>query len=204
MNCLISQNHTLMERCDELGIYCLRQGPHNLELDGDLDSILKDWPTEEPPSVWVASSTPNRISIEVTYEDGNTNRTWFNGTLEEAKDYYIGQEFQFGDTDWHPKDKLVKAVDVKKIASLKVKAAEKSFTIYKDRKGRTSETSGTLQELIKNFSYTLETGKSYESEKGNKKINLQPKTIGALVKALNDSVTNSAANGSPSTHYYLK
>jgi len=51
-------------------------------------------------------------AIRVTFEDGNTIETNINGTDEAIRRYYIGQEFQFGDTEEHPKDKLVKAVDV--------------------------------------------------------------------------------------------
>lgn len=54
---------------------------------------------------------------------------------------------------------------------------------------------GPLGELIPMFSYTLETGASYQSKKGNKKINTQPKTIKSLVTNLNNAVNNAAANG---------
>lgn len=54
---------------------------------------------------------------------------------------------------------------------------------------------GTLPELVKSFGYTLECGSSYEHEKGNKKINLNPKSIDTLVKNLYNAKNNSAANG---------
>ena len=54
---------------------------------------------------------------------------------------------------------------------------------------------GTLPELIKAYSYTLETGQSYEREKGNHKINTQPKSFASLVKNLDWAVDNAAANG---------
>ena len=50
--------------------------------------------------------------IRVTFEDGNTMTTNINGTDEEIKEYYVGKYFNFGDTDSHPKDKMVKAVGV--------------------------------------------------------------------------------------------
>ena len=53
------------------------------------------------------------ISVEVTFEDGNKITTSINGTLEDARKYYIGQSFNFGDTESHPKDKMVKAIEVK-------------------------------------------------------------------------------------------
>lgn len=54
---------------------------------------------------------------------------------------------------------------------------------------------GTLSELIKVYKYTLECGQSWEHEKGNKKINCNPKTILQLIRNLNNAVNNSAANG---------
>ena len=51
-------------------------------------------------------------AIRVTFADGNTIETNINGTDDEIKAYYIGQEFQFGDTEECPYDKLVKATNV--------------------------------------------------------------------------------------------
>lgn len=62
---------------------------------------------------------------------------------------------------------------------------------------------GTLEELIKAYSYTLETGKSYEREKGNSKINISPKNIEGLIKNLNNAVNNSAADGYAGKTYRL-
>jgi hypothetical protein len=84
---------------------------------------------------------------------------------------------------------------------LKEAKEEEEYTIIKFRKGRETLITRTLPEFIKYFGYTLETGKSYEKEKGNKKINLKPKTIGDLIKNLNNAERNSAANGNPSTRY---
>jgi len=52
----------------------------------------------------------------VTFADGNTLTTGMNATLEEAKAYYVGTKFQFGDTQEHPKDKLVEAIAVTQIS----------------------------------------------------------------------------------------
>lgn len=60
---------------------------------------------------------------------------------------------------------------------------------------------GTLEELIKAYYYTLETGQSYEREKGNKKINMKPRNVEALVDNLNKAVNNSAANGYAGKNY---
>lgn len=62
---------------------------------------------------------------------------------------------------------------------------------------------GTLPELIKAYGYTLECGKSYEREKGNAKINCEPKNVASLLKNLNNAVNNSAANGYAGQDYTL-
>jgi hypothetical protein len=54
---------------------------------------------------------------------------------------------------------------------------------------------GTLAELIKACSYTLECGKSWEHERGNKKINCNPKSVSALCTQLENASNNSASNG---------
>ena len=59
---------------------------------------------------------------------------------------------------------------------------------------------GTLEELIESCRYTLECGKSWEHEKGNKKINMNPKSIKAFVTTLNNARNNSAANGWSNYH----
>ncbi len=52
--------------------------------------------------------------VRVTFEDGNTLETSISGTPSEIQRYYLGnvEGFQFGDTDEHPADKLVRAVAV--------------------------------------------------------------------------------------------
>lgn len=62
---------------------------------------------------------------------------------------------------------------------------------------------GTLDELISYFRNTLETGKSYEWERGNKKINLTPKTVKSLVINLDNAKNNAAANGVSQYSYSL-
>ena len=80
----------------------------------------------------------------------------------------------------------------------------KEITIKIRRNGRETEAVGTLEYLISGyFGYTLECGQSYEREKGNKKINTNPKSAKSLVTNLNNAVNNSAANGYSSTSYSL-
>ena len=65
----------------------------------------------------------------------------------------------------------------------------KTFTVIKTRRGRDTVTTGTIPELLDYFGYTLECGKSWEHEKGNKKININPKGIKSLVTNLNNNLT---------------
>lgn len=61
--------------------------------------------------------------------------------------------------------------------------ATATHTIIKHRRNVKTEATGTLNELVERFGYTLKSGHSY-----NNKINTQPKTIKGLVSALNKSV----------------
>jgi hypothetical protein len=65
------------------------------------------------------------------------------------------------------------------------------------------EVSGTLPELIQRFSYDLEVGSSWQHEKGNKRINRNPNTIGALLKNLYNAKNNAASNGYSGYSYIL-
>lgn len=79
-----------------------------------------------------------------------------------------------------------------------VKKSEKKYKIIatKYSTGQTYESCiGTLQELIKYYSYTLEVGESWQDEKGNRKINRNPKSIQALVNNLRWAKDNAAQNG---------
>ena len=60
---------------------------------------------------------------------------------------------------------------------------------------------GTIRDLIKYYGYTLEKGQSWEYEKGNKKINRQPKGIKSLLTNLYNSDNNAAANGYSGCRY---
>lgn len=81
-------------------------------------------------------------------------------------------------------------------------SSDNVYTVKWKRRGVERSTSGTLKELINYFGYTLEVGKSWEHERGNKKINMNPKTIDQLVDNLNKAKSNAAANGAPDTFYY--
>ena len=79
--------------------------------------------------------------------------------------------------------------------------ASKLYRITKTKSGRfggdvrTYTQEGKLEELIKAYSYTLECGRDYQHEKGNKKINTQPKNIKSLVTNLYNASNNRAADG---------
>lgn len=62
-----------------------------------------------PPN---SAAPPQRISLEVTFEDGNSLRTEMNGTLEEAREYYVGKAFNFGDRTFGEGDRMVRATKV--------------------------------------------------------------------------------------------
>lgn len=53
----------------------------------------------------------------------------------------------------------------------------------------------TVAEAVEYYGYTLECGASYEHERGNKKVNRNPKTLDSLLKALHNATNNSARNG---------
>lgn len=59
----------------------------------------------------------------------------------------------------------------------------KIYHITKLRKGRVKVVSGTLEELVSYFSYTLECGNSW-----NPKIKRNPKSFNGLISNLNKSV----------------
>lgn len=62
---------------------------------------------------------------------------------------------------------------------------------------------GTLEELIEYYSYTLEVGASYQHERGNKKINCHPTTIRSLLSNIAKAKDNSACNGYSGYSYEL-
>lgn len=72
------------------------------------------------------------------------------------------------------------------------KIEELRVSLYRDNTTKIYE--GTLDELREMFSYTLETGRSWQHERGNKKINLHPASIRSLVTNLNNAVSNSCSH----------
>ena len=84
---------------------------------------------------------------------------------------------------------------VKKPKMVKVYRITDHYSPMYSGKDREYKAEGSLAELIQYYSYTLECGKSYENERGNKKINMEPKNIKALCDNLEKASNNSARNG---------
>ena len=61
----------------------------------------------------------------------------------------------------------------------------------------------TLGDAIRANSYTLQVGRGYERERGNKKINCNPTSAASLVTNLNNASNNAAANGYSGIFYRL-
>lgn len=60
----------------------------------------------------------------------------------------------------------------------------------------------TVAEAVEYYGYTLECGASWQHEKGNKKINCNPKGIESLIKNLNNASDNTARNGCGDSYSY--
>jgi hypothetical protein len=83
---------------------------------------------------------------------------------------------------------------------------KKEYTVVSQRNGYGStgtplEYTGTIPELLEMFNNTLNTGRSWQHEKGNKKIPLKIASIGVLVTSLNKAVDNAAADGYSTRRY---
>lgn len=68
---------------------------------------------------------------------------------------------------------------------------KKVYTIlHITQRGSEYTLKGTLEELIEKVSYRLECGASWQWERGCKKVNRNPKTIKALITALENAIHN--------------
>lgn len=87
----------------------------------------------------------------------------------------------------------------------KVNIMSKQFIITCASRTNVSESRPlTISEAVDYYSYTLTSGSSWSHEKGNKKINCNPKTIKSLITNLNNAVNNSAADGYANITYTAK
>jgi len=74
----------------------------------------------------------------------------------------------------------------------------KVYKIAKEHSGRVHEATGTLEQLIEYFGYTLKCGNSW-----NKKIKTNPTTINSLISNLNKSVNETQRGSWNPDYYYL-
>jgi len=54
-------------------------------------------------------------TYKCTYGTGDIIVTGMNATPEEARDYFVGQAFDFGDSEEHPKSLMIKCVSVSEV-----------------------------------------------------------------------------------------
>ena len=84
-------------------------------------------------------------------------------------------------------------------------AGKKEYTIICHHRGRAREYTGTLEHLVTEvFGYTLESGASWQYEKGCRKVNTNPKSGKGLVAALNNSSHNTMGGCFDPDWYELK
>lgn len=110
-------NNTLASAAETLG----RRAAMNPEVIYDwaikhgVDLVQKGYIFAKDPNkllTLVMYDKPLKEAVfKITFEDGNTLTTKMNASLKQAKDYYLGNEFNFGTTD----DKMVKATKVEQI-----------------------------------------------------------------------------------------
>lgn len=75
----------------------------------------QEWETMGKKAGWLKESQESisqRHTVKVTFEDGNTIVSEINGTKEEIEQYYLNNSFNFGDSDEHPQDKVLRATNV--------------------------------------------------------------------------------------------
>ena len=83
-------------------------------------------------------------------------------------------------------------------------AQKKVYTVICEHRNRQTEYTGTIEELIETFKYTLECGASWQHEKRCRKVNTNPKTIKGLLTALSNSVCNTQGSCFNPDRYYIK
>ncbi|MEG1729919.1 MAG: hypothetical protein RR280_10310 [Bacteroidaceae bacterium] len=81
----------------------------------------------------------------------------------------------------------------------------KPFIVNRDNGKRVDPTLFfRLGDAHKYYGYTLQTGKDYQKEAGNKAINLHPATVKSLETNLNNAVNNAASNGCSNVSYSVE
>lgn len=84
--------------------------PHDLlKLAQNLSTVLRLPSIHSAARDWMPESIDEaRITVKITADDGDTWTTGFNGSLADAKKYYVGKKFNLG----RDEDRMVKAVKV--------------------------------------------------------------------------------------------
>ena len=85
----------------------------------------------------------------------------------------------------------------------KVYSIKETYCPLFSGKDREKIITGTLEELIERYSYTLEVGACYQTGKGRKKINRHPATIKSFVTNLENAKNNATQNGYSGYSYEL-
>lgn len=57
----------------------------------------------------------NMINVECVWSDKNITTTKINGTLQDAKNYFLGQWSNIGDNDWGASDNIQQCIKVELI-----------------------------------------------------------------------------------------
>lgn len=115
-------NKLAIKRAQSIGAAAWYECVDQVLTEEEKKEIQDLWKTMPGSSFWTSAffvwydrlpQTPVAgFYCSVHFEDGNRVDTRVNGTWEEIRRHYIGQEFQFGDTWECPRDHLVKAVSV--------------------------------------------------------------------------------------------
>ena len=96
-----------------LGIKTEMEHTDNLQ---EATSIAKDHLQELPDYysklVKMEAKDAERIDLKCTYANGDIIRTGFNGTLQDAKDYFLNKTFNLGQGE---NDKMVKCIKVEQV-----------------------------------------------------------------------------------------
>jgi hypothetical protein len=59
-------------------------------------------------------------SFKLTYSDGSSQVSSFNGDIRDAKDYWLGRWFNVGDNDWGESDIMIQVVTVEQLLKKEV------------------------------------------------------------------------------------
>lgn len=139
--------------------------------------------------------------VNINYTDGNdwSESAMLNYGAELYNNYGPGSfdDLDISDYDYESYNLYKRSIGASSIIT--AASTPKLCFLLEDRSGYVSRKPtiwiGTIDYLVQAFSYTLEVGESWQHEKGNHKINRNPKNINSLVKNLQWAKDNAARNG---------